>query len=330
MLSLPLAAPLAAAALALAACTTGSAPSPKGDALEPPTRTTSAADPSSANPTSTAQPPVGTEQPLPDISGLARWCPGCVSGGDTTDFGGGPPPPPPPGCTYWVTTQTTVSEALARNADLSTLPVGLNERFETDVHWREQGRSSRITVTARLNESIRLAEAFALDAGSDQSCAVLQAIGSVHVTLDSDDGSIAGEIEAQPLHPHAIWPEHDRKLGIISDWGPAIQLRGNLQLSPLHGGIPERLTFQLVWYRIPEIPADRIGIGITAHYQTSAADPYDASLSQESLAMAVPSDDCLPWQLSSGGLCVELADHPLYGAPPPVDAGVAEPYDAGF
>src|SRR5262245_863619 len=128
---------LAAAAFALAACTKSSAPAPAGAEVDAPRGITAGTTDITSTPTPSADPPaVETQQGTIDISGLAQW----FNGGDTTDFGGGAPPPVPPGCTYWVYTDTTVTEALARGAELSPLPVGLDERFEVDVQWREQGR----------------------------------------------------------------------------------------------------------------------------------------------------------------------------------------------
>jgi len=218
----------------------------------------------------------------------------------------------------------TVSEALARGIDLSALPVGLNERFETEVHWRQQARSSRVTVTAQLNERIRVRQRLPKDAGSGQGCGTWVA-GSVHVTLNSDDASIEGGFDARTPYWLAR-PAYDRRLTLLEDWSPTIQLHGNLELKPDLSRTPSKLQLQFLWYRIDEIPADRIGIGIVLYYQ----EPKLSGCSGggclfEYLATAVPPDDCLPWQLPSDGSCVDLQNHPLYGAPPSVpEAGVPE------
>lgn len=204
----------------------------------------------------------------------------------------------------------------------------------------QAGRALRACIPRSAAERSRLSHRVVPeDAGSEQTCPDLPAVGSVHVTLESDDGSIAGEIDAPPL-ALSSWPDHDRELGIIARMfgSPAVtssgsrgiipatvQLRGNLQLSPDWRRTPDALTFTFIWYRIPQLSADRIGIGLSVWYR-EPTEPCVGACRHQSLAMAIPPDGCLPWELLSNGVCVKLEDHPEYGAPPaPVDAGVAAP-----
>ncbi|HKO92745.1 MAG TPA: hypothetical protein VJU61_16435 [Polyangiaceae bacterium] len=301
---------LAPAALGWAACTSNAGSSPSGGGAAP-----------NAEPPLDPASTLTNGEPL-DVSGLAQWCPECAAaeGGDTTDFGG--QEYIPEGCSSSEAfSELTVSEALARKIDLSSLPVGLDEQFEAQVRWREQDRSSRLTVTARLDPGLLVWEHLPLDGGSGQRCPV-HLMGSVHVTLATDDGSISGSFDANPTY----WlspPKHARKLALMVEWGPAVQLQGNLQLNPQPTAGPRRLTLQFVWYRIDAIAADRVGVGITVHEAQSEGTPcVGLCRLTHALATAVPLDDCLPWELPLNGACVALAEHPVYGASAsPPDAG---------
>lgn len=334
MFSLAVSALLAPAVLASSACTTSGAPAAGGAGTAPSADAPPQPAADTSSPTSAMEePPVQTEVGPLQLSGLAQWCPGCTSaGGDTTDFDG--VPFVPPGCSPAImTSELTVAEALARGIDPAQLPFVSRERFETDVHWRQQDRSSRVTGTAQLNEPLLLRERLPIEAGSGESCGGPQLQGSVHVTLDTDDGAIAGAFDAPlPFIQSSSWSAYDRKLTANMDWSATQQLRGNLQVVSDGTRTPVRLGFQFLWYRIDEIPADRVGIGITLYYQEPKPPPCVGSCWIDGLATAVPPDDCLPWELPSNGVCGKIEDHPEYGAgPSSADAGVSPPLlDAGL
>jgi hypothetical protein len=316
---------LSIALLALTACTGSSAssmshggPPDVGAAPEPGTVPSEPSPPDDPRPAS--------ETSRLDLSDYpsSKWCPGCTAaaeGGDTTDFGG--VPLTAPGCSYdSVTSEETVAEALASAVDLSLLPQGLDESFEADVHWRTQSRSSHLKVTARLDDRLKVTRTLPVDAGSQLNCGS-SAQGTVHVTLESNDGSMDGSFDA--FVPYWLSPpKYDRKLSLLVDWSAGVQLRGNLALSPDPTRTPRYVELQFLWYRVAPGPGDRIGIGIVLYYE----EPRPCNGGQcnfENLALGVPLDDCLPWELPDQGACVALALHPQYGAPMPsasdLDAG---------
>jgi hypothetical protein len=313
-------------ALGLLACTAGTGsppssgdPSPGNGALPDQAPTvTSPSSPTSESPAA----PGATER---DLSSLSSWCPSCsdapAEGGDTTDFGGNLLVPQ--GCSNDVAySEMTVAQALASDVDLSRLPVGLDEQFQANVSWREQSRSSRVTVSAHLNDRVKTWHQLPLDAGSSQHC-TSWVQGSVNVKLETDDGSISGSFDTDRIFDL----EYDQKLFLGPDWSSAIQLQGNLALTPDLTRTPARVQLQFVWYRVAPGPGDRIGIAIVSYFKENKATPEcgGAPCNFQTLAFAVPTDGCLPRELPLNGACVPIETHPEYGAPPAVHSDAGPP-----
>jgi hypothetical protein len=247
--------------------------------------------------------PVVAEPPRIELTDFpsSRWCPSCTTGkaevGSATGSGG--IPLRPLGCSNETTTsEMTIAEAIASGVDLSGLPVLPEEPFQADVKWQPQSRTSHMHVTARLGDRVTVTRNLAIDAGSGQNCGSWVR-GSVHVELDSDDGSIAGSFDTQ----HIERPIHSPSLEVGMDWTSAVQLHGNLELEPDVTRTPVHVLFFFTWYRVAASPSDRVSLVIQLDYAEPAAGPECGPLlcGVQFIARATPPDGCEANELRSEG-----------------------------
>jgi hypothetical protein len=255
--------------------------------------------------------PVGAEPPLRvELTDFpsSRWCPGCTAGkvevGGATGSGGNPLRPP--GCSNESTTsEMTIAEAIASGVDLSSLPVLPEEPFQADVKWQSQSRTSRVHVAARLGDRVTVTRNLAIDAGSGQDCGSWVR-GSVHVDLDSDDGSIAGAFDTQRIDA----PIYSPSLEVGMDWTSAVELHGNLALEPDITRTPVHVFLFFTWYRVATSPSDRVSLVIQLNYAEPATAPECGPLpcDVQLIARATPPDGCEANELRSEGTgtCVAL------------------------
>lgn len=197
----------------------------------------------------------------------------------------------------------TIAEAIASGVDLSSLPVLPEEPFQADVQWQPQSRSSRVRVTARLSDRVTVTRNLAIDAGSDQDCGSWVR-GSVHVALDSDDGSIAGSFDTERIPA----PIHSPSLEVGMNWTSEVQLHGNLELEPDVTRTPVKVLFFLTWFRVATTPSDRVSLVIQLNYAQDAPGPEcgQRPCRVQFLARATPPDGCAANELPSerDGTCV--------------------------